>query len=349
MLGPLIFLILIGDIDEEIAHSVLKSFADDTRATKSVKSTEDTILLQKDQDETYKWTDKNNMMLNDVKFELLRYGKNEGLKNQTSYTTPSGDLITTKQEVKDLGVIMSNDCLFVKQINTVIEKAKNLISWILRSFRTRNFDAMITLYKSLVIPILEYCSVLWCPSSIGLIQNLEAIQWSFLRKTNGSAGNDYWTCLKNMKVYSLQRRRERYRIIYIWKVLENLVPNINDQIKCKENARRGRHCIIPRLRGNGKTRSIHEASLSVHGSKLFNALPKQIRDTTNVSIAKFKRALDAYLAHIPDEPQIPGYTACKRASSNSIIHMHKNAPSDAVPASLQELHNSQGEANDRLA
>ena len=33
-----------------------------------------------------KWTYDNNMKLNDIKFELLRYGKNECIKDQTNYT-----------------------------------------------------------------------------------------------------------------------------------------------------------------------------------------------------------------------------------------------------------------------
>ena len=33
--------------------------------------------------------------------------------------------------------------------------------------------------------------------------------------------------LKALKLYSLQRRRERYCIIYVWKVLEGLVPNVS--------------------------------------------------------------------------------------------------------------------------
>ena len=44
-LGPLIFLILIGDIDEEIEKSIVRSFADDTRTTKSITTQEDTAIL----------------------------------------------------------------------------------------------------------------------------------------------------------------------------------------------------------------------------------------------------------------------------------------------------------------
>ena len=207
VLGPLIFLLLIRDIDHDVLYSIVMSFADDTRATKSVKSINDIAKLQSDLQQIYQWTDDNNMELNDIKFELLRYGQNQLIKEQSSYTTPTGKVIETKETVKDLGVYMSNDCLFKVQINNVIEKAKNIISWILRSFRSRTYKTMMTLYKSLVIPIIEYCSVLWSPKATGLIQKLESIQWSFLRKIKGSHGKNYWECLKSMKVYLLQRWR----------------------------------------------------------------------------------------------------------------------------------------------
>ena len=30
-----------------------------------------------------------------------------------------------------------------------------------------------------------------------------------------------------LKLYSLQRRRDRYTIIYVWKILESIVSNLN--------------------------------------------------------------------------------------------------------------------------
>ena len=291
VLGPLIFLILIGDIDDDVIESFVKSFADDTRATKSVKTAEDVNALQRDLQSIYEWTTKNNSELNDVKFEALRYGKNDDLKQSTCYTTPSGKVIEVKDCVKDLGVYMSSNCLFKDQINAVIEKAKNIISWILRSFTSRKHTAMMTLYKSLVIPILEYCSVLWSPKAAGLIQMLEMIQWSFIRKIIGARGMNYWECLKDMSIYSLQRRRERYRIIYIWKILEQLVPNINNKIQAKDHIRLGRLCIV-----NGRNASTKlEGSLTIDGPKLFNSLPKHVRDLKGVSLQKFKLAFDLHL------------------------------------------------------
>ena len=216
-----------------------------------------------------------------------------------------------------------------------------MIAWILRAFKTRNYNAMITLYKTLIIPLLEYCSVLWCPTTPGLIQKLETIQWSFLRKfTNG---NDYWASLQNMKMYSLERRRERYRIIYVWKILEKMVPNVNNKIQAVLNDRRGRHCSISNIKSVGKLSTIHRSTITVHGAKLFNAMPKHIRNATNMPIEKFKKLLDGHLAQIPDQPLLIGYTARKQAESNSIIHMSKMTISAAVPPSFQEPHSGGAE------
>ena len=71
VLGPLLFLILLGDIDKPIIHSFLSSFADDTRMEKGIRSLEDCIKLQDDLDLLYKWANENIMMFNGEKFEVF--------------------------------------------------------------------------------------------------------------------------------------------------------------------------------------------------------------------------------------------------------------------------------------
>ena len=45
VIGPLLFLILIGDIDKEVATSFISSFADDTRIGHEISSEEDMNAL----------------------------------------------------------------------------------------------------------------------------------------------------------------------------------------------------------------------------------------------------------------------------------------------------------------
>ena len=48
VLGPILFLVLLGDIDSEVANSFLSSFADDTRVGMGINTAADVGLLQKD-------------------------------------------------------------------------------------------------------------------------------------------------------------------------------------------------------------------------------------------------------------------------------------------------------------
>ena len=333
VIGPLLFLILIGDIDESITSSFLSSFADDTRVAKGIKSVEDSENLQRDLEILYKWALENNMKFNDVKFEVLRYGKDEVLKQQTKYLSNTGQMIGEKSYVKDLGVYMSNTANFQENIFQIIMSTTQLSSWILRTFNSREAEVMLTLWKSLVIPRFDYCSQLYSPSKVSEIQQLELVQRSFLRRINGSSSTNYWQLLHQLNIHSLERRRERYQIIYIWKILEGLVPNLStasSEIISKENDRRGRTC-YQRALYRSSYQQLRSNTLSVRGVKLFNCLPKNIRNIKNCTKEKFKSKLDSFLKQIPDEPQIPGYTASRRADSNSILDMIKFVgQSDAV-------------------
>ena len=283
-----------------MVDAIVKSFADDTRAAREIRSEEDVCTLQEELQKLYNWSDLNNMLLNDGKFEAIRYGLNKIIKAITQYTTPAGETIEVKKTIKDLGVLLSEDCTFKDHINHTIEKARNMVSWILRTFRTRKPTLMLTLFKMLVLPILEYCSVLWSPLDKGSIRSLEEIQRTFVRKIDCQAG-DYWKRLSDLKLYSLERRRERYRIIYVWKILEGLVPNINCKIISTQHVRLGRKCKIPIVK-NGRLQKARNASLTVNGVNLFNALPKSVRDLSGVKVETFKSALDTYLKYIPDQP-----------------------------------------------
>ena len=112
VLGPLLFLILMGDIDRDIAHAFVSSFADDTRLSRAVSGVRDASSLQTELEIIYQWSVENNMSFNGPKFEVVRYGSDDVLKCTTSYTGPDGSIIPDKDHVKDLGVTMSNDCSF---------------------------------------------------------------------------------------------------------------------------------------------------------------------------------------------------------------------------------------------
>ena len=207
---------------------------------------------------------------------------------------------------------------------------------------------MLTLWKSLILPHHDYCSQLWSPLKTGLIQQLELLQRSFFRKIGGMRHLSYWEQLTALKARSLERRRERYMIIYMWRILEGQVPNLNTTVvdtTSDARSRNGRLCRVPHVENQAPAfvKNARDASLPIRGTKLFNSLPRELRNLTGCKTDAFKAALDKFLATIPDEPLIPGYTAGRRCSTNSIIewvHTLRQQQDLARPT----MHGQDGEA-----
>ena len=140
------------------------------------------------------------------------------------------------------------------------------MGWVLRVFQSRERYLMLTLLKSLVIPLLEYCCQLWNPWKANDIQAIEAIQRAFAYKITEVQHLNYWERLHELKLYSLQRRRERYIIIYIWKITQYMVPNIDGsmghKIKTRKHPRHGTQCVIQFPTNKNPANSLQENTLA---------------------------------------------------------------------------------------
>ena len=95
---------------------------------------------------------------------------------------------------------------------------------------------------------------------------------------------------------------KRYRIFYIWKILEKKVPNCG--INSDKNIKRGQMCTLPKISKNARqsVKSLREQKLQVHGAKLFNKHPWELRNLKNCDVTIFKENLDKFLSQIPDNP-----------------------------------------------
>ena len=97
---------------------------------------------------------------------------------------------------------------------------------LLRTFSTREKKPMLTMFNTYIKSKMEYCCIVWSPVSQKWIYELEKIQKSFTSKITGMKKLDYHEILKKLNLYSLERRRERYMIIYGWQQLEEIRENL---------------------------------------------------------------------------------------------------------------------------
>ena len=191
VLGPLLFLIMISDINKEITSSKVISFADDTRVYSNITQADDCDNLQSDLNTIYNWALYNNMFFNSQKFHYVSYSSSLSSNVTNVYVNPDLEIINPTNNVLDLGIFMSGDCSFEFHIKNVCKKCTNLSGWILRTFSTRDITTMLTLFKSLVLSRLDYASQLWSPHLVKHIDQLEKIQRSFTKHITGMQGLDY--------------------------------------------------------------------------------------------------------------------------------------------------------------
>ena len=302
VLGPLLFLVFIADLSEGVSSSIL-IYVDDSKSKQKINNPEDVEIHQENLNKIYQWEQENNMEFNGGKFLVLRYGKNKELKENTLYFTRDMDqVIEQVNNCRDLGITMSDDASFDSQIEKVCKKVRQKCGWIQRTFYSREHKFMKNMFNTLVQPHLDYCSQLWSPQEGGQLEKLENLLKTFTSKIPAVKELNYWDRLKELKMNSIQRRFERYKIIYTWKILEKLVPNPGIQETKSEN--RGRKILIPKLRPLMRTQ--REASFQIAGPKLFNKMPRHIRELTKCSQEDFKKTLDTFLSKIPDNPKIQG-------------------------------------------
>ena len=167
----------------------------------------------------YEWANNNKMKFNTDKFEYISHGEMDGVPNE-AYKNPEGISIVSDDTVRDLGVICNNNLLFKEHIDNIVMKSKVMSGIILRTFTTRERNVMLQLYSTYIRSRLEYCSIVWSPSLQGDINKVERIQKSFTARIEGMENKNYHKILKELKMYSLERRRECYMIIYAWEQIE---------------------------------------------------------------------------------------------------------------------------------
>ena len=80
----------------------------------------------------------------------------------------------------------------------------------------------------LQILCLDNCFPLWSPKSTNyiIIDRLKNTLRSFTKQVDGLHDNSYGDWLKAVKLQSIQRRHERYTIIFTHRITKGLVPNL---------------------------------------------------------------------------------------------------------------------------
>ena len=290
VLGPILFLIYINDLDDSITSNVLK-FADDTKLFRKVNTDGDKQHLQNDLDRLVKWSEKWQMLFNFGKCKCLHTGHRNLNVNYKMGDTVLG---TTVKE-KDLGVTISADMKVSEQCGIAASKGNQILGLIRRNITYKGKKLIIPLYKAIVRPHLEYCIQAWRPYRKKDIDTLERIQRRATKMIPELRDLSYEERLKECGLTTLETRRLRGDQIEVFKILngyENIDRNMFFSLK-KDSRTRGHEV---KLVKDQCRLDIRKHSFSQRTINEWNKLSTDC--VTASSVNMFKNKVDTYLRRV---------------------------------------------------
>ena len=155
VLGPLMFLAYINDINESISSSI-RLFADDCVVYSTISTPCDAEQLQDDLNHIYAWSEKWQMKLNTDKCVLLRCTRSL-TPVQYTYTLNDRALISKSQHPY-LGIVFDSSISWSTHIQIVGNRAMKILNFVKRNLTNCSTTIKKQAYLALLRPIMEYAS-----------------------------------------------------------------------------------------------------------------------------------------------------------------------------------------------
>ena len=283
VLGPILFIIFINDMPE-VVESLMKLFADDAKIFKAIESFKDISVIQEDINKLLKWSTEWQLPLNINKCRCIHYGK-----NNPKHTYTIGNIERANDDLeKDVGVHFDPSLEFRIHINKMISKSNSRVDLIKKSFSKLSITNFKLLYKSLIRPILEYCTVIWFPLYKTDSQEIEKVQRRASKLVPTLKDLPYPERLKTRNLTTLAYRRNRTDMLQVYRII-NKIDNIDFDsfFTYNDNNTRGHSKKIDKPRANTRLRL---NSFSHRVINMWNSLPEET--VTSPSLNSFKNALE---------------------------------------------------------
>ena len=226
-LGPVLFLIYIDDLAKVLEKSgvIFKFFADDVKLYLEVKNVQDCDTVQRCLDLVCAWARDWQLQISIEKCNVLHIGR---CLTDRKYYIDCTEL-SAHLQCKDLGITVTNDLVPQYHINEIVSKAHRRANSILRCFATRDNDLFVRAFMVYVRPILEYNSVVWSPSLIRDIDQIEKVQRRFTKRLFGMRHLTYEARLQQLCLTRLELRRLHLDLLFCYRIVFGLVS-----VKCED-------------------------------------------------------------------------------------------------------------------
>ena len=164
VLGPLLFVVFINDLEECTSMiSAMMKFADDTKLGNRAVNYEDCRNLQQCIDKLIIWANTWSMEFNVKKCKVMHLGRRNPIHGYTMNGTP----LQVCNGERDIGIHISDTLKPGTQCAEAARRANAILTQISRAFLYRDRRVFVQLYKQFVRCHLEFAAPAWSPWQAG--------------------------------------------------------------------------------------------------------------------------------------------------------------------------------------
>ena len=230
VLGPLLFLIYINDLTQNISANI-KLFADDSSLfikVSNVETAHETLIHDLDTITAWAhlWKMKFNPDISKQAIEVVFSSKHQKTRGVHPPLFFNEIPVAREKSTKHLGIILDEKLNFREHILEAIEKAKKGLSLMKFLSRFVNRKTLVLTYTMHVRPHLEYGDIIFHDCSSYLMDMLESIQYQA-----GLIATGCWKNTSRVKLYkelgweSLSDRRNLRRLLTYHKIISHKSPS----------------------------------------------------------------------------------------------------------------------------
>ena len=299
VLGPLLFLAYTIDLPNCVPHPTqCDQFADDTALT-TVSSSPGMCEehLQQSVTATSTWLSNWRLTVNVEKTVTMAFTRRP-FPSKVSINL-NGNALSTVNEHRHLGLILSSDLRWSAHIDKILSKAGRLLYTIIRLRRTLSRKALILYYSLYIRPVVEYACIAWPKLSAHLRNRLERFQrraFKVILRKPLFEPSDHDEVLLTLQQPSLESRRQYQSAILGFQLANKTAPQhlLNECFSPASPARSLRqrnHFKLPTPHT-----TLYQSSPIYFAARTFNELPKHLESIKNLSEFK-RRAQQHFLSY----------------------------------------------------